>query len=76
MYNRLNIIIEVFENRIFESKYCPKSTVDNDLSDGEEWNLLPASDYESHENWTTTLKLNKLFWDIKLTPKLVIHTEL
>ena len=41
MYNGLNIIVNVFENRIFESKYSPKIDVDTDLPSD-------SNTYESH----------------------------
>ena len=36
LYNGLNIIIEAYKNRIFESKYRPNIDVDNDLSNNQE----------------------------------------
>ena len=45
LYNGLNIIVDAFENRIFESKYRPEIDVDNDLIDDPESNLNAASDY-------------------------------
>ena len=33
LYDRLNIIVNAFENRIFESKYRPEIDIDNDLRD-------------------------------------------
>ena len=48
MYNGLNIIVDAFENQIFDSKYCPEIDVDNDLRDDQESNLHAASDYGSY----------------------------
>ena len=48
LYNRLNIIVNAFENRIFESKYRPEIDIDNDLRDDQKWNLHAAFRYESH----------------------------
>ena len=47
-FNGLNIIIEAFENRIFQSKYRPEIDVDNDLRDDQESNLHVESDSESY----------------------------
>ena len=45
LYNGLNIIVDAFENRIFESKYRPEIDVDDYLIDDPESNLNSASDY-------------------------------
>ena len=44
----MNIIVDAFENRIFESKYHPEINVDNDLRGDKESNLHAAYDYESY----------------------------
>ena len=41
LYNGLNIIVDTFENRIFESKYHPEIDLDNDATPD-------SNTYESH----------------------------
>ena len=48
MYGGLNIIVDAFENQIFDSKYRPEIDVDNDLRDDQVSNLHAASDYGSY----------------------------
>ena len=65
LYNGLNIIIEAYKNRIFESKYRPNIDVDNNLSNNQESDSFSASDpkiYESHNLTDRELQMFRRFF--------------
>ena len=65
LYNGLNIIIETYKNRIFESKYRPNIDVDNNLSNNQESDSFSASDpkiYESHNLTDRELQMFRRFF--------------
>ena len=59
----LNIIVDRFENRIFESKYRPEIDVDD-----QESGLLTASDYKSYYLTDEELQMFRKKFNYK-TPK-------
>ena len=58
LYNGLNIIVDAFENRKFESKYHPKIDVDIDLTPD-------SNTYESHGLTKKELQMFRKFFSHK-----------
>ena len=73
LYNGLNIIVDTFENRIFESKYRPEIDVDDYLIDDPESNLNSASDYGYYGLTDKKLQMFKKLFGYQ-NPELLRHT--
>ena len=73
LYNGLNIIVDAFENRIFESKYRPEIDVDDYLIDDPESNLNSASDYGYYGLTDKKLQMFKKLFGYQ-NPELLRHT--
>ena len=65
LYNGLNMIIEAFENWIFESKDRPEIDVNYDLKHDQKSDLLATSDYESHGLTDKQLQMFRKFFSYK-----------
>ena len=65
LYNGLNMIIEAFENWIFESKDRPEIDQDYDLKHDQKSDLLATSDYESHGLTDKQLQMFRKFFSYK-----------
>ena len=63
LYNGLNIIVDAFQNQIFESKHCPEIDVDIDTT-------LDSNTYESHGLTKKELQMFKKRFNYKNSEEL------